>query len=86
QNTLGTSEITNDKDQFSIYPNPVKDVLFIKSKEKVVKAEAYDTAGRILNSISVSNNSVNISELAKGSYMIRLFTKDQVMVQKFIKN
>ncbi|MFP7657195.1 DUF7619 domain-containing protein [Chryseobacterium proteolyticum] len=86
QNTLGTSEITNDKDQFSIYPNPVKDVLFIKSKEKVVKAEIYDTAGRILNSISVSNNSVNISELAKGSYMIRLFTKDQVMVQKFIKN
>ncbi|WP_345990224.1 T9SS type A sorting domain-containing protein [Chryseobacterium sp. Chry.R1] len=86
QNTLGTSEITNDKDQFSIYPNPVKDVLFIKSKEKIVKAEIFDTAGRILNSISVSNNSVNISELAKGSYMIRLFTKDQVMVQKFIKN
>ncbi|WBV56177.1 T9SS type A sorting domain-containing protein [Chryseobacterium daecheongense] len=86
QNTLGTSEITNDKDQFSIYPNPVKDVVFIKSKEKIVKAEIYDTAGRILNSISVSNNSVNTSELAKGSYMIKLFTKDQVMVQKFIKN
>lgn len=86
QNTLGTSEVTNDKMQFSIYPNPVKDVLFIKSKEKIVKAEIYDTAGRVLNSISVNNNSINTSELPKGNYMIKMFTKDQVIVQKFIKN
>lgn len=86
QNTLGTTEINSDKTQFSIYPNPVKDVLFIKSKEKVVKAEIYDVAGRILSSVSVTDNSINTSELTKGNYMIKLFTKDKSTVQKFIKN
>ncbi|WP_261512964.1 DUF7619 domain-containing protein [Chryseobacterium paludis] len=86
QNTLGTSEINNDKIQFSIYPNPVKDVLFIKSKENIIKAEIYDIAGRILSSVSVTDNSVNTSELTKGNYIIKLFTKDKSIMQKFIKN
>lgn len=86
QNVLATSEINNDKTQFSIYPNPVKDVLFIKSKEKIVKAEIYDVAGRILNSASVTDNSINVSELPKGNYIIKLSTKDKAVTQKFIKN
>jgi uncharacterized repeat protein (TIGR01451 family) len=86
QNTLGTTEINNDKSLFSIYPNPVKDVLFIKSKEKVVKVEIFDLSGRILNSASATDNSINVSELAKGNYIIKLFTKDKSVTQKFIKN
>jgi uncharacterized repeat protein (TIGR01451 family) len=86
QNVLATTEINNDKTQFSVYPNPVQDVLFIKSKEKVVKAEIYDAAGRILNSTSPTNNSINVSELAKGNYIIKLSTKDKTVTQKFIKN
>ncbi|MBT2623349.1 T9SS type A sorting domain-containing protein [Chryseobacterium sp. ISL-6] len=85
-NTLGTSETNNDKIQFSIYPNPVKDVLFIKSKENIIKAEIYDVAGRILSSVSVTDNSINTSELTKGNYIIKLFTKDKSIMQKFIKN
>jgi len=86
QNILGTTEINHDKTQFSVYPNPVQDVLFIKSKEKIVKAEIYDVAGRILNSTSPTDNSINVSELAKGNYIIKLFTKDKSVTQKFIKN
>ncbi|MDF2553467.1 MAG: C-terminal target protein [Chryseobacterium sp.] len=85
QNVLGTSEI-NDKSEFSIYPNPVKDILFIKSKEKIVKVEIFDSAGRILNSLSLNGDSINVSELSKGNYMIKLLTKDKSVIQKFIKN
>lgn len=81
---LETSEIKG-KTNFNIYPNPVQDVLFITSKEKVIKAEIYDTAGRILTSATVQDNSISVSELAKGNYIIKLFTKDQATVQKFIK-
>lgn len=84
--TLGTLENNVNKDIFSIYPNPAKDILFITSKEKGIKAEIYDTAGRILTSASLQKNSVNISELTKGTYFIKLFTKDQSSVKKFIKN
>lgn len=86
QNVLATTEINNDKNDFNMYPNPVKDVLFIKSKEKIVKAEIFDLSGRILHSASVTDNSVNVSELSKGNYIIKLSTKDKTVMQKFIKN
>ncbi|WP_162087003.1 DUF7619 domain-containing protein [Chryseobacterium aquaeductus] len=86
QNILGTYEINNDQSEISIYPNPVKDILLIKSKEKIVKAEIYDTAGRIVRSQSVNENSINVSELQKGNYMIRLYMKNNFVFKKFIKN
>lgn len=86
QNVLGTSESTKDKVEIGIYPNPVNDILYFKSKEKIVKSEIYDSAGRILSSVSVTGNSINVSELPKGNYLIKFATKNQSVVQKFIKN
>lgn len=86
QNVLNTSEISNDKAELSIYPNPVKDVLNIQSKNQIVKAEIYDVNGRILISTSLKGNSIHVSELSKGNYIIKLFSKDKTTVHKFIKN
>ncbi|TLX23416.1 T9SS type A sorting domain-containing protein [Chryseobacterium indologenes] len=86
ENVLGTKETSKNSTQFTIYPNPVKDVLNIKSKEEVIKAEIYDATGRIIRSMTVKGNSLHVSELSKGSYMIKVFTKDKTMVQKFIKD
>lgn len=86
QNVLGISEISNDKIELSIYPNPVKDVLNIQSKNQIVKAEIYDVNGRILVSTSLKGNFINVSELSKGNYIIKLFSKDKTTVHKFIKN
>lgn len=82
---LATAEIKTGKENVSIYPNPVQDVLYIKSNDEFVKAEVYDAAGRILITTSVKGNTINVSELAKGNYIIKLFAKDKTMVQKFIK-
>lgn len=86
QNVLATSEISNDKAELTIYPNPVKEVLNIQSKNQIVKAEIYDTNGRILISASLKGNSINVSELSKGNYIIKLSSKDKTSVHKFIKN
>ncbi|KAB1228399.1 T9SS type A sorting domain-containing protein [Chryseobacterium viscerum] len=86
QNTvLKTSEINKNKNSFTIFPNPVKDVLIIKSKQEIIKAEIYDMAGRIVTSMGIKGNSVNVSELSKGNYMLKVFTKDHTFIQKFIK-
>ncbi|MDQ0065781.1 DUF7619 domain-containing protein [Chryseobacterium lathyri] len=82
---LATAEIKSGNENISIYPNPVQDILNIKSGDEIIKAEIYDASGRILNTRSVKSNSVNVSELAKGNYIIKLFIKDKVMIQKFIK-
>lgn len=85
QNVLATSEVNTNKNDFSIYPNPVKDILYIQSKEEITKAEIYDAAGRILNTTGIKNNSVDVSDLAKGNYIIRVSTKDKTLMLKFIK-
>ncbi|KQT26015.1 hypothetical protein ASG22_04815 [Chryseobacterium sp. Leaf405] len=87
QNTaLATSEISKDNSSIAIYPNPVKDVLNIQSKHEILKADIYDSAGRILHSTSVKANVINVSELPKGNYIIKLSAKDKSFTQKFIKN
>lgn len=85
-NALATSEISNDNSNISIYPNPVKDVLNIQSKNEIIKAEIYDATGRILHSASVKANAFNVSDLPKGNYIIKLSAKDKTFIQKFIKN
>lgn len=85
RNVLAVSETKTGRDNVSIYPNPVQDILYIKSGEEIIKAEIYDASGRILNSTGVKANAVNVADLAKGNYIIRLFTKDKTMIQKFIK-
>ncbi|WP_048509631.1 T9SS type A sorting domain-containing protein [Chryseobacterium sp. FH2] len=86
QNVLATSETNRKNETFTLYPNPVKDVLYITSKTEIIKAEIYDLNGRIIISTSVNGNSMNVSELVKGNYIIKLFAKDKVVSQKFIKN
>lgn len=85
RNVLAVSETKPDRENVSIYPNPVQDILYIRSGEEIIKAEIYDASGRILNTTGVKGSSVNVAELAKGNYIIKLFTKDKTMIQKFIK-
>lgn len=83
---LATAETKTNKGNLSVYPNPVQDILYIKSGEEVFKAEIYDAAGRILNTTGVKNNSVNVSGLAKGNYLIKISTQNTTSVLKFFKN
>lgn len=85
QNVLSTMENSTDKNSVSIYPNPVKDVLYMKSKNEIIKTQIYDSAGRIILSAKAKENAINVAELSKGSYMIKLFLKDHYEVLKFIK-
>ncbi|MBD8082541.1 DUF7619 domain-containing protein [Chryseobacterium caseinilyticum] len=86
ESMLGTSESIKNDLELVIYPNPVKDILYFKSKEKIVKAETFDSSGRILKSQSLNSDSINVSELSKGNYMIKLYTKDRFITNKFLKN
>ncbi|WP_330745475.1 DUF7619 domain-containing protein [Chryseobacterium sp. CP-77] len=86
QNVLATAEIDKENQSISVYPNPAKDVLNIRSKQEIIKAEIYDATGRIISSLSVTGNSISVSELSKGNYILKAFTKDKVLVQKFIKD
>lgn len=89
ENNLGVTEIINSRD-LQIYPNPVKDVLNFKLSNnlKVDAIEIYDLTGKKVN---VSNSklvsSVNVSNLPKGNYILKVKADDgRVHIQKIIKD
>ena len=81
--TLATSEVAIDT-TLGIFPNPTSDVLNIKSKGKVKSAVVYDLSGNKIN-VAIENNSVNVRELVKGTYVIEIETTLGKSNQKFIK-
>jgi len=83
---LGTEDLSLQQAKATLYPNPVKDVLYFSTSGKVAKAEIYDLNGRLIKTSAVSSNSVNVSDLANGLYFIVLETDKGVVKEKFIKN
>ena len=71
----------------SIYPNPAKDELTITSDYNIKALEIYNELGvkvreTLLNTQKVT---INISELASGSYILKLQTSKGTITKKFVK-
>jgi uncharacterized repeat protein (TIGR01451 family) len=77
-----TKDLTTD---VNIYPNPVTDVLYLDTNENWSKADIYDIAGRIIRSVSLYGQSIDVSGLESGTYFVRLKDGDRVGVVKFVK-
>lgn len=72
---LGINEVNNKK--VSFYPNPVKDILTVTSKQKIETVHVYNVAGQKMNiSSKLNNNQIDMSKLAPGVYIISTITAD----------
>ena len=88
--TASTNEINNFK--FEIYPNPVIDIVnlsFENNFENMFKVEIYDALGRLSftqNKLPTGNKlSLNISELERGIYILKLYNNNKISVNRIIK-
>lgn len=75
--------------QFTIYPNPVKEVLFVDAPSSVnnAKYEVYTLEGRILASgdLNLKNNKINVAHFSAGIYLIKITDgKTKSKVRKFL--
>ncbi|MCG2792928.1 MAG: T9SS type A sorting domain-containing protein [Weeksellaceae bacterium] len=68
----------------TVYPNPAVDVLNISYSKKVKSVEVYDFSGKKIKA-NLTENKVDVSNLAKGTYLININTGVEVQTQKFIK-
>ncbi|UZT96719.1 DUF5074 domain-containing protein [Chryseobacterium fluminis] len=80
---LATAEVK--KLEFAVYPNPVTDILYIKTQEQVKNITLYDISGKLIN-VQYNNGQINVSALPKGMYILRATTDKAVYQQKLIKN
>lgn len=82
---LSTNDFT--KSIISLYPNPVKDILNITLSENtsIENYEIYDLLGKKVMSKNTTQNTVNISGLSKGIYLLKVLTNEGIITNKFIK-
>jgi hypothetical protein len=62
----------------SVYPNPVKDQLYVKSANDIVELNIFNMVGQKVYSQknSVKNPQLNVSGLAKGNYILQMIDKN----------
>lgn len=81
QTYLGINDI--EKSKIKIYPNPAKDFINITSEKPVKSVEIYDTLGRLIK--TESSDKINVTQLSKGNYLLKMKTDSGETIEKFIK-
>ena len=85
ENCLTALEKFDDKNQFSIYPNPSKDVIKIQSTNFPYELEIIDMHGSILyteKEISMTLHAIDISDLPGAIYFVRVKETSSVKVHQ----
>lgn len=76
---LMTSSMKSQKTKF-FYPNPSKGIVNIISDKEIKSVEVIDLSGRTI--ALFNSNTINISHLNDGLYLLRLRTLDAVFIEK----
>lgn len=74
---LSTNESTKQHSSLSIYPNPVKDILYFKGINKIEKVEIYNMVGQKVKTDLVVEDRIDVSSLSKGNYILHIFVKGE---------
>lgn len=81
-------EITNNKDESGVqlFPNPTNSVVNIQSSEEIKSVELYDLSGKIImKQWNAMENSIDLSAIQNGLYLLRIELDHQVVVRKITK-
>jgi surface protein len=71
--------------EISIYPNPTSDIVYIDGNYTQLKVFVYDILGKQVINKSITN-SIDISQLEKGVYILQLSDGVKLTTQRIIKN
>jgi beta-glucanase (GH16 family) len=83
QNSTATTEDFFSS-KFTVYPNPAKDNLFIKTNELIDKIEIYTTLGQSILTKTNNYKSIHISHLESGLYFMKIYVDKKVATKKII--
>ena len=85
-NTDNIEELTSS---FSVYPNPVENMLFIEADTNVEEVSVYNVNGQqtiaISQQLSANSCTIDVENLTSGVYFIKVRTENGESVQRFIK-
>ena len=68
-----------------IYPNPVIDKLYISTSEEINKLEVYEINGKLVKTQNGNNKFIDLNEIKKGSYLLRIYSDKATSAKVIIK-
>ena len=81
------SNVEVENNAFTAYPNPVKDNLIIRYNENITDVTVYNLLGQqmFVKNINATEGQVDMSNLATGTYLVRVNSADKTQTIKVIK-
>ena len=81
-------EETMPAGSLKIYPNPTRESLFVESSDEIYRTEVYSLGGMRLMELSSASGALqvelNVSRLAEGMYLLKVFGKNGISIEKFL--
>lgn len=83
--SLGTNSFNNNA--FTVYPNPVKNILNINYTENITKIQIVNMLGQeiITKTVNTTQNQVDMTGLVQGTYLVKITSNEMVKTIKVIK-
>ena len=83
------NDLFNSETSLSVYPNPTKDILYIKPLDnQKFDVSIYSITGQLVSQYSnLDNNQIDIKNLEKGIYILKITSQNNIIhIQKIIKD
>jgi len=85
--TASNAQVASDKaPEIRAYPNPVVNDLFIKANADVLKVEIYSFAGLMLKRYETVADTLSLSDISSGIYLLKVYTRKGVSFCRIIKS
>lgn len=79
------TNIEEDHANFEIYPNPSQGIVTFKHTENLpANVQVMDASGRWIKTAAITQNQLDLSDLAKGIYFIQLTVGETIRTEKLI--
>lgn len=78
------STVTEELETFKVYPNPATSVVKVSSTTTIEKLMLYNLQGQIVQ--TATTNEINISQLANGIYLLKIYGAKEMTTRRIIKH
>ena len=83
--SITTGIIDLENSNIWIYPNPAKTILFIKGISNISYFAIFNSLGQLLEKEQIINDQIDITNLDKGIYFVRITEKNMITTRRFVK-
>ena len=83
---VNIKELDAKNNSLYVYPNPVRDRLYVDCSSQIKQIAVYDMTGKKLNQWYQTIAGIDLSDLSKGVYFLKIYTAEDFFIRKIIKD